>query len=99
MYYYLNVHFQGQRVNPTDTLFYLTNAASHFLSSRLIYKTSTCNDQRAQEDGTDTAFRNVGSYTQDAREIPRRLLIAFGTRRKLENYNSTANLRAICFVT
>jgi hypothetical protein len=30
----------------------------------------------AQEDGTDTAFRNVGSYTQDAGKIPRRLLIA-----------------------
>jgi len=43
----------------------------------------------AQEDGTDAAFRNVGSYTQDAGEIPRRLLIAFGTQRKLENYKYT----------
>ena len=36
---------------------------------------------------TDTQFRNVGLYTSDAGEIPKRILTTFRTRRKLENYH------------
>ena len=41
----------------------------------------------AQDDGTDTEFRNFGLYTSDAGEIPKRILTAFRTPRKLENYH------------
>ena len=42
----------------------------------------------AQDDGTDTEFRNVGLYTSDAGEITKRILTTYRTRRKLENYHT-----------
>jgi len=42
----------------------------------------------AQDDGTDTEFRNVGLYTSDDGEFPKRILTTFRTRRKLENYHT-----------
>jgi hypothetical protein len=41
----------------------------------------------AQEDGTDIEFRNVGFYTSDAGEIPKRTQTTFWTRRKSKNYH------------
>ena len=40
----------------------------------------------AQDDGTDIEFRNVGFYTSDAGEIPKRTQTTFWTRRKSKNY-------------
>jgi hypothetical protein len=38
----------------------------------------------SDEDGTDRVFRNVGIYTTDAGELPRRKRTTFKTRRKFE---------------
>ena len=43
----------------------------------------------AQDDGTDIEFRNVGFYTSDAGEIPKRTQTTFWTRRKSKNYQFT----------
>jgi len=46
----------------------------------------------AYEDGTDRVFRNVGIYTSDAGELPRRKHTTFRTRRMFEIKNS------LCFI-
>ena len=43
----------------------------------------------AQDDGTDIEFRNVGFYTSDAGEIPKRTQTTFRTRRKSKNYHTS----------
>ena len=40
----------------------------------------------AQDDGADIEFRNVGFYTSDAGEIPKRTQTTFWTRQKSKNY-------------
>ena len=43
----------------------------------------------AYEDGTDSEFRNVGSWNSDAGELPKKEQITFRTWRKLKNKNNT----------
>jgi len=69
-------------INPTSSL-------ARSLISVTVYLAHTHNPVLfllAQDDGTDTEFRNVGLYTSDGGEIPKRILTTFRTRRKLENY-------------
>jgi hypothetical protein len=40
------------------------------------------------EDGTDSVFKNVGIYTTDAGEPPRRKHMTFRTRQKFEITNT-----------
>jgi hypothetical protein len=40
--------------------------------------------RRAYEDGTDRVFRNVGIYTSDIEELPKRKRTTFRTRRKFQ---------------
>ena len=50
---------------------------------------------RPQDDGTDINFRNVGFYTSDAWDIPKRTQTTFWTRRKSKNFHALSQTNPI----
>ena len=53
----------------------------------------------AQDDGTDIEFWNIGFYTLDAGEIPKRTQTTFWTRQNSKNYNTIKVFCKILFET